>query len=81
VLSLAPLAWVGRNLSHGMYLWHYPLARLVADLGVDAERLPVTAVATLAAATVSYHLIERPLLRRGRTRVVAAPTPAIASAR
>ncbi|WP_245179575.1 acyltransferase family protein [Streptomyces montanisoli] len=68
VLSLAPLAWIGRNLSYGLYLWHYPLGRLMADLGVTRFHLVATLAASFAAATASYYLVERPLNRRWRHR-------------
>ncbi|GAA3733501.1 acyltransferase [Streptomyces tremellae] len=72
LLSLAPVAWVGRNLSYGLYLWHYPLGRLLADLGVQRGHLVATLAASTAAATASYYLVERPLNRRGRRRGPAA---------
>lgn len=66
LLSVGALAWVGRNLSYGMYLWHYPVIRLLSDLGVaDDQLLPMGLTATVAAALASYVLVERPLLRRG----------------
>jgi peptidoglycan/LPS O-acetylase OafA/YrhL len=66
LLSIGALTWVGRNLSYGMYLWHYPVIRLLSDLGVpDDQLLPMGMVATVAAALASYALVERPLLRRG----------------
>ncbi|MFF5147806.1 acyltransferase family protein [Streptomyces sp. NPDC013157] len=85
LLSLAVPVWVGRNLSYGMYLWHYPLIRLLAGLGVhDGWLLPAGLAVTLCAALASYALIERPLLRRTRLRgrrlepaVAAARTPAL----
>ncbi|MGW3131017.1 acyltransferase family protein [Streptomyces sp. NPDC001123] len=80
LLSPAVPVWVGRNLSYGMYLWHYPVIRLLSDLGVHGGRLlPAGLAATLAAALASYVLVERPLLRhhpvRGRR-----PEPAVAAA-
>ncbi|MXM62578.1 acyltransferase family protein [Streptomyces sp. HUCO-GS316] len=70
LLSVPALAWVGRNLSYGMYLWHYPVVRLLFDLGVDGGwLLPTGAAATVAAALASYVFVERPLLRRDRFRV------------
>ncbi|ELP62314.1 acyltransferase family protein [Streptomyces turgidiscabies] len=67
LLSIGALAWVGRNLSYGMYLWHYPAIRLLSDLGVpDDQLLPMGMVATVAAALASYALVERPLARRAR---------------
>ncbi|MFI5675510.1 acyltransferase family protein [Streptomyces cellulosae] len=65
-LSLAPLAWVGRNLSYGIYLWHYPIVRLLASLGVTDGRLSTTIVLTTVMALLSYALIEMPFLRQGR---------------
>lgn len=85
LLSVSALAWVGRNLSYGMYLWHYPVIRLLSDLGVDGGRLlPAGIVVTVAAALASYLLVERPLLRRDRFRVrplepVATPARAPAA--
>lgn len=81
LLSLPALAWVGRNLSYGMYLWHYPVLRLLSDLGVDGGWLLWAGVAaTVVAALASYHFIERPLLRRDRSRVRRL-APAVAAAR
>ncbi|MDX3850278.1 acyltransferase [Streptomyces sp. AK02-01A] len=70
-LSVAPLAWTGRNLSYGLYLWHYPLGRLLHDLGVGAGLLPATLAAGFAAALASYYLVERPLTRRKHRRATA----------
>ncbi|MEU9155781.1 acyltransferase [Streptomyces sp. NPDC048417] len=81
LLSLPTPVWIGRNLSYGMYLWHYPVIRLLHDLGVHGDRLlPAGLAATLAAALTSYALVERPLLRRHQLRVrrlepVAAVVP------
>jgi len=70
LLSLSVPVWIGRNLSYGMYLWHYPVIRLLHDLGVRGDALLRAGLtATLAAALASYALIERPLLRRGRPRL------------
>jgi peptidoglycan/LPS O-acetylase OafA/YrhL len=66
LLSLAPLAWTGRNLSYGMYLWHYPVVRLLAALGVREGRLSMTVVLTTVLALLSYAVVETPFLRLGR---------------
>ncbi|MER7490838.1 acyltransferase [Streptomyces sp. NPDC126497] len=66
LLSLAPLSWVGRNLSYGLYLWHYPVVRLLASLGMRDGLLPATAVLSVLLALLSYHLVEAPFLRRPR---------------
>lgn len=71
VLAFAPLAWTGRNLSYGIYLWHYPVVRLLASLGVHDGRLAATVVLTLAMALLSYRLVEAPFLRRARRHAIA----------
>ncbi|MGY0071424.1 acyltransferase family protein [Streptomyces sp. QTS137] len=81
LLSVSAPAWVGRNLSYGMYLWHYPVIRLLFDLGVERGwLLPAGFAATVAAALASYVLVERPLLRRDRLRV-RGPKPVVAAER
>lgn len=78
LLALAPLAWVGRNLSYGIYLWHYPVVRLLASLGMKEGRLAATVVLTLLMALLSYYAIEKPCLRRAhRPRT---PRPVLAAA-
>jgi peptidoglycan/LPS O-acetylase OafA/YrhL len=68
-LELAPLRWVGR-LSYSLYIWQqmwlmgswqetrpFPLGAF--------QELPLSLLATFACATVSYYLVERPLMRVG----------------
>lgn len=85
LLASRPLVWLGL-VSYGVYLWHLPLgeeinARLgprVADLGFPIITLAVLA-ASLVAATLSYTLVERPLMRRFRgspaPRAAERPAP------
>jgi peptidoglycan/LPS O-acetylase OafA/YrhL len=75
LLSLTPLAWAGRNLSYGVYLWHYPVARLLASLGVDRGRLPATIALTVGTATLSHYVLEAPLLRRAHAVAGRRPVP------
>ncbi|MGH9029866.1 MAG: acyltransferase family protein, partial [Acidimicrobiales bacterium] len=66
-LSVAPLRYIGR-ISYGMYLWHFPLFAYVdnAHTGLEGwELFAVRAVATIAVATVSFYVVERPI-RQGR---------------
>jgi peptidoglycan/LPS O-acetylase OafA/YrhL len=63
--------WLG-TISYGMYLWHYLFLDghfadtyfpyRIGDMGI-ATRLLVTIPGSIAIATVSYYLIERPLIR------------------
>jgi peptidoglycan/LPS O-acetylase OafA/YrhL len=81
-LTSRPLVALG-TVSYGVYLWHLPLIIVMRDAGMLPDALPprllvVFATAT-AVATLSWLLLERPLIRRawpGRRPVVARPVPA-----
>ena len=64
VLSLPPLAWVGRR-SFAIYVWHYPMLELMNPLNdtgaVSYVRLAVELVLIIVVAELSYRLVERPL--------------------
>ncbi len=65
VLAIGPLVWLGR-ISYGLYLWHWPVYRYLhpARLGLSWGPTQLVRVAvTIAAATISYYVLERPLLR------------------
>jgi peptidoglycan/LPS O-acetylase OafA/YrhL len=65
ILALPPLVAVGR-ISYGVYLWHWPIFRYLheAELGLGWRETQLVRIAvTLAAATVSYFLLERPMLK------------------
>ncbi|MGH9156148.1 MAG: acyltransferase family protein [Acidimicrobiales bacterium] len=69
-LGSEPLRWLGLR-SFGIYLWHWPLVVLLRP-GVDVSWSPAVAGLVIVAlavvlGTLSYGLVERPLLRR-RTR-------------
>lgn len=61
-LSWSPLAYLGR-ISYSWYMWHWPIIVLNDLTGVYAPVLWV-GLAGLAAAILSYHLIEQPTRRR-----------------
>jgi peptidoglycan/LPS O-acetylase OafA/YrhL len=67
-----PLAWVGER-SYGIYLWHWPVILLVAELrppvapGSDApvSTAMLALAVTFGLAEVSYRWIEMPIRRQG----------------
>ncbi|MDA8071247.1 MAG: acyltransferase [Actinomycetota bacterium] len=85
VLSLPPLRWLG-TISYGVYLWHWPIIVYVTRgrTGLGGALLDVVRVAlTLAIATASYFVVERPLRRRrfaGWPRFTLAPLVAAGTA-
>ena len=85
-LSLPPIAYLGR-LSYGIYIWHWPLILWSREnQWLDMSewptilRVPILAGLTVALASLSYHLVEKPIrygklaahLSRRRT-VIALP--------
>ena len=71
IFSCQAFVWLG-TISYGMYLWHFLflggdfantyLPYRIGDMGI-ATRLLITIPGSIAVATVSYYLIERPLIR------------------
>jgi peptidoglycan/LPS O-acetylase OafA/YrhL len=79
-LGCRPLRWVGVR-SYGIYLWHYPVIVLTTAVGaagtpVGLGRAVVLVTVTVAAAAVSWQVIEEPIRRGARLRWV---TPARAT--
>jgi hypothetical protein len=81
LLSLRPLRWIG-EISYGLYVWHWPLYVLISEqrTGLDGAPLLVARLAaTVATATASYYLVERPIRRGALTGVrLRILTPATA---
>ena len=68
LLSLAPLRYLGTR-SYSLYLWHWPIAAFTRP-GIDVQwSEPVVMVVrwglTLAAAELSYRLVENPVRKQG----------------
>lgn len=84
-LSVKPLHFLG-TISYGIYLWHWPIFVYLtgARTGLSAGPLDTIRVAlTLAIATVSYFLVERPIRHlqlRGWLRTGLAPLVGLATA-
>jgi peptidoglycan/LPS O-acetylase OafA/YrhL len=63
VLAWRPLVWLGA-ISYGVYLWHWPIFLVINGERTGWSGIPlfvVRCVATLAAATASWWVIERPI--------------------
>lgn len=71
LLSARTMVWLG-TVSYGIFLWHYPVITwVVGTLGLR-HLLPAAAVSfaiTLALATASWYLLERPLMQLAGRRV------------
>ena len=62
-LSLPPLVFIG-SISYGLYLWQQPF--LTSLNSTISGRFPLSIVAALLCAILSYNLIEKPALRAKR---------------
>jgi peptidoglycan/LPS O-acetylase OafA/YrhL len=66
VLSVEPLAWIGR-LSYGIYLFHWPIIIWLVPTRAHVSGLALNAVrltATFVAAIASFYLVELPIRER-----------------
>jgi len=66
ILSAKPLVGVGA-ISYGMYLWHYPAALYFRELYPWYQTGPLVLGFSIAMATVSYLVLEKPLQRYRRS--------------
>jgi peptidoglycan/LPS O-acetylase OafA/YrhL len=63
VLESRPLVWVGK-VSYGLYLWHYPMFKWIKYVSAPwPVKLFVALLATFAVTSLSFYVLERPLLR------------------
>ena len=69
LLLLAPLGYLG-EISYGLYLWHLPvLLTLTARASMTRGALLAGGLAaTIALAALSWHFLEKPLVRRSHER-------------
>jgi peptidoglycan/LPS O-acetylase OafA/YrhL len=66
LIEAGPTRYLGR-ITYGVYLYHWPIFLVVITprrLGESAWWIAAGIVATLAVATVSYELVERPIIER-----------------
>ncbi len=77
-LAASPLRYVGR-ISYGVYLYHCPLTLWMTDHGWAWWLVVIVALPlTLVLASLSYHLVERPLLSLSRPSAARPPWPVLA---
>lgn len=65
VLTFPPLTWLGR-VSYGLYLWHWPVRKLIyQDQALPSSLMKLFAAVFLSVAltAASYYFVERPFLR------------------
>ena len=62
-LSTRPLVYVGL-ISYAVYLWHYPIARLVREHFDPGVTFLIVASLSIAMAALSYEFLEKPLRAR-----------------
>jgi peptidoglycan/LPS O-acetylase OafA/YrhL len=63
LMEVRPLVWIGR-ISYGLYLWHYPVFKWVKYAGSPWPlKLALALFTTFAVASLSFYLLEKPLLR------------------
>lgn len=68
LLSLPPMRFIG-DISYSLYLWHWPVMafwRFERGLTLEPWEMAATIAISFALAILSYRLIERPFLERGK---------------
>lgn len=67
IFAWAPVNYIGK-ISYGVYLWHFPLIVMLPEMLPKYRFVAVTIVSILIA-TLSYHLMEKPLSQKLRACV------------
>lgn len=77
LLRWAPLEWVGKR-SYGLYLWHWPVFRLLRPDQGNLLATSLCLLVTLALTEFSYRVIEEPIRSQGFLQWLRTPsdTPA-----
>jgi peptidoglycan/LPS O-acetylase OafA/YrhL len=71
------LVWVG-SISYGLYLWHYPIYRVMRDLGFQTPAVVIIGpMLTILVATLSFYFVERPILALKKHFARETANPAI----
>lgn len=72
-LALPAMAWTGR-ISYGIYLWHVPVYRLMAEHGFRGRyQLTLGTLVTVGLSALSYYTVERVARRKKRHLSSARP--------
>lgn len=66
VLSLPLLVYIG-TISYGLYLYHYPIIKIFER---EHLPLPLAILVSFIAAALSWHFIEKPIIRRARQGLI-----------
>jgi peptidoglycan/LPS O-acetylase OafA/YrhL len=69
-MGSAPMRWLGHSTSYGLYLWHPFVLQMVMKAyglqllwGYFHVAFPLTLAGGLALATLSYYVVERPVMK------------------
>lgn len=63
LLSMKWLVWIG-SISYGLYLWHYPIYRLMENLHYSSfEVITFGSFCTFLISIFSFYIIEKPILK------------------
>jgi peptidoglycan/LPS O-acetylase OafA/YrhL len=65
LLALPPLRFVGR-ISYSIYLLHLPIILVIPPIGGPLTSILIWSAATLGLATITFSVIEQPMIKRAR---------------